>query len=231
MLHRPALLTVSALAALVVLDVVCLRAAAEETPAELIRLAVIERMGEGVEVAVTAVDGLTGADVVRVFREARPDPSARLGRPIRVTLVPEKGTATVVTATVRVIGDRVVVRRAVSRGATVEADDVELVRAELVGTPIRRLPTLDEVTGARALRPIAEGAIVLPGFVLVPRAVDVGDRVTVVASVGAVQVTGTFIASDSGAVGDLIRVMNPDTRRYVRGRIVSKGVVEVIYEK
>jgi flagella basal body P-ring formation protein FlgA len=55
--------------------------------------------------------------------------------------------------------------------------------------------------------------------------------VLVVAAVGAVEVSATFVAADGGAAGDLIRVMNPDTRRYVRGRIVKKGLVEVIYEK
>jgi flagella basal body P-ring formation protein FlgA len=193
----------------------------------LIRDAIAARMGDAVDVVVTRVDGIDG----RTYREARPDPSARLGRPVRVTLVPERGQAIVVTADVRVIADQVIATRAILRHATVLPEDVRVVRQPLVDAPIRRLPALRQVAGARALRPIAEGAIVLHGFVALPKAVEAGDRVTVIAAVGAVEVSATFVAADGGAEGDLIRVMNPETRRYVRGRIVRKGVVEVIYER
>jgi len=54
--------------------------------------------------------------------------------------------------------------------------------------------------------------------------------VTVVAIQGAIEITGQFIASDGGRPGDLIRVMNPESRRYIRGRIAGDRLVEVFYE-
>jgi flagella basal body P-ring formation protein FlgA len=63
------------------------------------------------------------------------------------------------------------------------------------------------------------------------RVVEPGDRVTVVALAGAVEVTAQFVAADGGSVGDIIRVRNPDTKKYLRGRIVKPGRVEVINER
>ena len=51
---------------------------------------------------------------------------------------------------------------------------------------------------------------------------------TVVASAGAVEVTAAMVASDGGQPGDVIRVMNPDTKRFLRARIVKAGIVEVV---
>lgn len=194
----------------------------------LIRQAVAERLGAPAEVDVIAL-GLPDEPVA--FREARPDPIARLGKPVRFALVGPDGRSVYVMAELRVVTDHVVVRQAVGRGHIVGAADVEAVRQELVGTPLRPLPTAAEVSGARALRPLEAGQIVQTGFVVVPRPVEAGDRVTVVAIAGAVRVTASFIAADGGEIGDVVRVSNPETRRVIKGRIVGKGRIEVMYEK
>ncbi len=41
------------------------------------------------------------------------------------------------------------------------------------------------------------------------------------------EVTATFVAADGGDAGDVIRVVNPDTKRYLRARVVKPGLVEV----
>ena len=207
------------------------RAAAGAAPAamsatDLIRSAIVDRIGAGTEVSVVSIDV---PDPSVRFREARPDPAGWLGRPVRFTLVTESGAGIPAVATIRVVTTHTVARRAIGRGHVVGADDVESVRRELQGTPIRPLPGLDAITGARALRPIPEGAIILHGFVAERRAVEAGDRVTVVAVTGDVEVSAEFQAADGGRVGDTIRLINPATKKYLRGRIVRKGLVEVIY--
>jgi flagella basal body P-ring formation protein FlgA len=154
---------------------------------------------------------------------------ARLGGPIRFTLIEERG-ARIVMATVKVIAEHVITTRSLSRGTMVTAEDVEVVNGELSGVPLRPLPTAEQVIGSRALRPIGAAAVVLPGFVAVRNAVDAGDKVTVVAVRGLVEVSAEFVAADSGRPGDVIRVINPATKRYIRGRIVKPGLVEVMHE-
>jgi flagella basal body P-ring formation protein FlgA len=45
-----------------------------------------------------------------------------------------------------------------------------------------------------------------------------------------VQAEGRAIASQSGGPGDLIRLVNPESRRTLQGRIVARGEVEVLDE-
>jgi flagella basal body P-ring formation protein FlgA len=197
------------------------------TAAEAIADAVRSRLGGAAQVTVLAIDGV---ELSRPVREAKPDPVARLGAPIRFTLIEERGPR-IVIATVKVVADRVVTRRALLRGETLTADDVEIATGTLEGVPLRALLTGEQVIGSRALRPIDAAAVILPGFVAVKNAVDAGDKVTVVAVRGLVQVSAEFVAADSGRPGDVIRVMNPATRRYIRGRIVKPGLVEVMNEE
>jgi flagella basal body P-ring formation protein FlgA len=44
----------------------------------------------------------------------------------------------------------------------------------------------------------------------------------------AVEVETVAIAADNGAVNQVIKVVNPTTRRALRARVVGKGEVEVI---
>jgi flagella basal body P-ring formation protein FlgA len=110
-------------------------------------------------------------------------------------------------------------------------DAMRVVREELRDMPLRRVLTPAQVRGGRVLRPMAAGAAVLPGAVVVKRAVEPGDRVTVMAVSGAVEVSAELVAADGGDPGDVIRVVNPDTRKDLRGRIVKEGLVEVNYAR
>jgi flagella basal body P-ring formation protein FlgA len=198
--------------------------AASSAPA-VIERAILERVGARAEVVVRTVDPAPDG----LFREARPDPAAVLGKPIRFTLIPERGASVPVVATVDVVADHATTRHGIARGHTIVAADLEPVRGPLRGLPLRATPTAAMLAGARALRPIAAGAVVLPSFVAMRRAVEAGDRVTVVAVSGDVEVSATFVAADGGAIGATIRVLNPDTRRLIRGRVVGDGLVEVMY--
>lgn len=199
-------------------------ASAAET---VIAQAVASRLGERVTVAVhvgepTSVDG--------PFVSATPDPMGRLGGDITFTLVPAgPGARPIrVRARVDVIAPQVKARQPILRGHVVAPEDVEVVDGPLAGVPVKRLPELFQIVGQQALRPIVAGQVVESGFVSVRHVVQAGDTVTVVAVLGAVQVTALFVAADSGDPGDVIRVVNKDTRRSIRVRVVNKGMVEVI---
>jgi flagella basal body P-ring formation protein FlgA len=207
--------------------------AAAQTPAppeaaDLVRQAVVDALGVHVDIDVLSIE-MPATDAR--LTAARPDATARLGRPMRFTLVTEEGRTLRATVELRVVADHVVVRQPVARSRLVGGADVESVRAELVDVPLRRLPPADQVVGARALRPLETGQVIQAGLVQVARAVEAGSRVTVDAPSGAVEVTATMVAADAGNIGDVIRVSNPDSRRVVKGRIVARGRIEVIHEQ
>lgn len=191
---------------------------------DAIRASILARMGPDADVSVAVLDLARDANV---FLEARPDPSAALGKPVRFTLITASGAALPVTAMIHVVIDHAVTCRPVERGQRLSADDVEAVRTEVQDSPIRHMPTAVDLVGARALRAMAPGTTVLATFAKIRRIVEPGDRVTVVAEAGAVEVTATFVAADGGDAGDEIRVVNPDTKRYLRARVVKPGLVEV----
>jgi flagella basal body P-ring formation protein FlgA len=200
-------------------------AAVPQTAEAAVRAAVLERVGAGAEVRIRGVN----PPAEGAYREARPDPAAVLGKPIRFTLIPESGSPVAIIADLDVVIDHAKARRAIGRSQVIAVDDLEPVRAPLQDVPLRPVLTVAALAGARALRPIGAGAVVQTSFVAAKRAIEPGDRVTAVATVGAIEVSAVLVAADGGPIGATIRVVNPETRRVIKGRIVAEGRVEVLY--
>jgi flagella basal body P-ring formation protein FlgA len=57
-----------------------------------------------------------------------------------------------------------------------------------------------------------------------------GDTVSVRFRLGPVEATGKAVAQQSGFRHDRIKLINPDSRRTMVGRVVGAGEVEVMYE-
>jgi len=200
-----------------------------ELPAvDVIRAAVIERLGPNVEVAVTP---LSLPAEPKVFKSATPDPSAWLGKPLRFSLIAGTGRSISATADVRIVAEYAMATHSISRGQVLTDSDLLPAKGELRDLPLRRLPTVTTLVGAKTLRPLSAGLPIQAAFVAMKKLVEAGDKVTVVAAAGAIEVSATLIAADGGDIGDVIRVVNPETQRYLRGRIVRAGTVEVMHER
>jgi flagella basal body P-ring formation protein FlgA len=195
--------------------------------------AVRQRLGAGARVDVANVTTVAQLPAGRL--EAVPDPDSRIGGRVGFRLVTTRvsgGRVRAVrvgraSATVRVWLEQVRVRRFVARGMEVAAGDVDSVRDEVAAIPLRRLPAVAEVIGARALRDLPPGDCVTLGSVVLQPVVRTGDQVMAVATGSDFQVTATMVAVQSGAAGAVIRVVNRESRRTLRARIVSKGVVDI----
>lgn len=191
-----------------------------------IEVAIRTRLGrEDAVITIRSVDLPAQAPVE--FVEAQPDPGARLGKPMRFVMKPQAGRPVLAVVVADVVFDRPVATRALARGEVVRDTDIVMARAVVTGSPLRRWPAVRDLQGGRARRPIAAGAVVEPSHVIVRRAVEPGDPVTVVAMAGAAEVTAQLTAADGGDPGDVVRVVNPDTRRDLRARVIERGRVEV----
>ena len=195
------------------------------TATEAVRAAVVSRLGVDASVHIESLDVEGDA---AIFREARPAPAARLGRPVRFTLITSTGGIVPTTATLTVTGAIVVTTRTVARGESLTSEDLEESSRVIADVPLRRLPRLSDLVGSRALRVLPAGDAVAGNAVTLRRKVEPGDPVTVVAGSGAVRVTAAFVAADGGEPGKVVRVVNPETRRFLRGRVLSDGTIEVI---
>jgi flagella basal body P-ring formation protein FlgA len=200
----------------------------ELSAVDVMRAAVLERLGAEVDVTVTP---LSLPAEPKVFTRATPDPSARLGKPMRFVLIGPTGRAISATADVRIVAEYAIATRSISRGQVLKVEDMLPAKGELRELPLRRLPTATTLIGAKTLRPLTAGTPIQASFVAQKRTIEPGDKVTVVAAAGAIEVTATLVAADGGDVGDVIRVVNPETKRYLRGRVLRAGTVEVMHER
>lgn len=193
--------------------------------------AVRARLGDSAEVAVASVSRID-APTAASF-EAVLDPAAAIGVPSRVVFrlradgrerpVPVGGA----TVVLRVAVDHVHATRAIGRGRTIEDGDVVTARHDLPRGALRRLPGLSDVIGGVATRDLSEGACVPTAAVAPQPVVRPGAAVTGLLRIDGVEVRARLVAMDSGKVGGRIRVMNPDSRRTFRARIVTRDLVEI----
>ena len=201
--------------------------------AGVVMAAVEDRVGREMRVDLESFVCRLTAPLPATFT-ATPDPTGRTGQAVRFVLASEPGPQgnTVrlgeVTTVVRIYGSHVRARKALDAGRAVGRDDVEVADGQVDGAPLRRLPTTADVTGSRTFRPVAAGeAIVASALVGVP-VVKAGDRVRAVARAAGIEVSMVAVAEQSGMPDQVIRVVNPDSRRAVRARVVSAGEVEVV---
>jgi flagella basal body P-ring formation protein FlgA len=64
---------------------------------------------------------------------------------------------------------------------------------------------------------------------LVQWSVRSGRRVNVRARVGGIEAQGLCVAIENGRMGAVVRVVNPDSKKTLVGRVVGPGEVEVIH--
>lgn len=214
-------------------------AEADVTPLEAqvaaaLRSEVRTRFGERAAISVERVqlsirEGTTGSLAVVLA------PQAALGAPVGFVVIGAgangrpmqvgRGTATV---TVRV--PHAEARRTLARGSVLTAADIADVDGDPGQVPLKRLPVARELVGGAVRRDVAAGTVLTQQLATLPPAVRVGETVQAIAAVGRVQVTADLVAMDNGVEGAIVRVVNRESKRELRARVVRSGVVEVIHE-
>jgi flagella basal body P-ring formation protein FlgA len=195
------------------------------TPIDAIEKAVARRLGAEVAVAVTGLETNVRA---QQGLEALPEPGARAGQPVRFVLMAQRKRVGVAVATVMVSGPHARAARSIARAEAITAADIDIVNDEWPSVPLQRMPEEADIIGLKARRNIAAGEALTDAVLDVPPLVKSGDTVTITATVGSVQVTGSAIASSSGHRGDVIRVTPKPHGRPVRARITGESTVEVV---
>ncbi|MGD9905858.1 MAG: flagellar basal body P-ring formation chaperone FlgA [Vicinamibacterales bacterium] len=193
--------------------------------------AVRERLGGDAEVRVDRLSRVEPPSAPPT--EAVLDPTTVPGRPSRVVFrAPDPQTGALVpvggaTVVLAIAVDHFHVTRAVPRGGTVEVANLVEARHAMARGPLRAYPTADLLAGGRATRDLVAGACLTAGVVAPQPAVRPGDVVTGVLHLDAVEARVELVAVESGRIGGRIRVMNAESRRTFRARIVSRTLVEI----
>jgi flagella basal body P-ring formation protein FlgA len=197
--------------------------------------AVQERMGPDVRVELDQLTCRLGSETAGALA-ATPNPAGRTGQAIRFSIASSGdarggvGGTGEATAVVRVSGVHVRALRRIEAGRRLAADDLEAADGAIEGVPLLQLPTLAQTVGTRLIRSLAEGEALGEGSVIVEPVVRAGDRVRVTARARGVEVEVVAVAEQSGRPDQVIRVVNADSHRAIRVRVVSAGQVEVLGE-
>jgi flagella basal body P-ring formation protein FlgA len=134
------------------------------------------------------------------------------------------------TAAVYVAVEHVRAAGTIARGATVTDADLVVSHDEVGISPFVPLPLAKDVAGGRAIRDLRPGEVLTPSLVKAQPLVRSGDTVYVRVRLGRVEAVGKAVAQQSGFRHDRIKLINPDSRRTMVGRVVGAGEVEVLYE-
>ena len=183
------------------------------------------RDGNALDVRVLACEIGSGVEI----DGALPEPGARLGRPVRFRLMNRDRQVGYAVAIATGAVAQVQTSRPIAMGAVLGVADLSLVNGEATGALMEPLPRLEALVGTRAVRALAAGEVVTARVARIPPAVRSGNRVVIRATLGGVEITGVATAQQTGGIGDVIRLVNQDSRRALRGRITGKGEAEVVH--
>lgn len=143
------------------------------------------------------------------------------------------GSATLQLKPVRITGqlvetvDVVVPRRAIARGETLTKSDVVVERRARDGQPGDMIADARGAVDKVARRALMAGAPLRNGDVQREEIVGKGDIVTIVYESPGLLISMRGRASEAGAMGDVVNVSNPQSKRVLQGTVSGPGRVTV----
>lgn len=188
--------------------------------------------GAAADVTLTEVVCETAPAATRAD-EAVPEPGSRSDGPVRFVLYATEGTSRVragrLTAVVAVSVPHVRTVAAQPARARLAGDMIAVRHGSVGRVPFGLLPTFEEVVGQQLRRAAAADAVLTMAALARAALVRSGGEVVTVARVDGLEVRGRAVAAQSGDLGDIVIVVNPDSRKRLRGRVVAPATVEVLH--
>lgn len=123
--------------------------------------------------------------------------------------------------------DVVVATKLIKVDQTIEIDDVVMARTPMTTAPPQYAKALDEVIGKRAARPFAPHVPINASALAQPYLVHKGDRVTIEARRGRLQIQTVGVTKAVGQVGQTVTVTNQDSGKDLRAKVIGPGLVRV----
>ncbi len=132
-----------------------------------------------------------------------------------------------VNATISVMTDVVVVVKPLGKHQHIQLEDLSVVSRELTDLPSDIVRRPEAALGNRATRMIYPNTVLQASMFDAPPVVDRGDIVKIVANAGPMTITATGMVKQQGCLGEMVRVMNTESKRTVIARVTGPGAVQV----
>lgn len=123
-----------------------------------------------------------------------------------------------------------IAKRRLGRGETVSAADVSLERQAVSHTLGAPLTSLGALLGAEATREIPQGTALSAGMFKIPPVVKSGRMVSVVLTLKDLTIITQAEAKSDGAVGQIVKVLNLESKREFTARVTGPDRVEIKME-
>jgi flagellar basal body P-ring formation protein FlgA len=120
-----------------------------------------------------------------------------------------------------------VLRRAAARGARLTAEDVETQTRVIQGTGDSYLTDVTQLAGYTLKRPLGAGAALTADTMAADLVVKRGQQVTLLASVGGLEVRAMGLALNDAPAGGRAKVQNISSRRIVEGVVETADVIRI----
>ncbi|MGC3979865.1 MAG: flagellar basal body P-ring formation chaperone FlgA [Steroidobacteraceae bacterium] len=118
--------------------------------------------------------------------------------------------------------------KALSRDSAVTAQDVEIRTQRVAGTGSTQVHDLSELKGQRLKRDLAAGTALAPNMLQPEILIRRGQQVTVLATVGGIEVRTQAVALTEGSANSRIRVKNLNSAKVVEGLVDTQNQVRVV---
>ncbi|WP_317931623.1 flagellar basal body P-ring formation chaperone FlgA [Halioxenophilus sp. WMMB6] len=128
---------------------------------------------------------------------------------------------------VKLLAQVVVARAPLRKGELIAEADLELALKDVSLLGQGYITDSGDVAGQELRRGINTGDELRAQWLIAPKAVKRGDRVTIIASSKQVAVEATGTALADGRIGEQIRVRNDRSERVVRATVSKAGVVNI----
>lgn len=132
-----------------------------------------------------------------------------------------------VRARVEILEQILVTSRPLSRGAVLAAEDLDLNLQDITRLSAGYFTDPQQLLGSVMTRAVRAGTVLTPSMVRAALAVRRGERVSILAVAGGLQVRMEGEALSDGAPGETIRVRNLSSRQEIEAQVIGPGQVQV----
>ncbi len=188
-----------------------------------------ELSGEDLEVTVRSLDSRLRLRRCQAPLEIFWSPGSRQqgATSVGVACEGDKPWKLYVRVDIRLLREVAVAARPLVRGDVLSRDDVRMVRKDVSRISGGYFDDATALVGYELRQSVPAGRMLYSRMLQRPKLVRRGDKVTVLAVVGGLEVRVMGQALADGGKGQMIRVRNLSSKRVVQGEVVSKGLVRI----
>jgi flagella basal body P-ring formation protein FlgA len=148
---------------------------------------------------------------------------------VKIEVDGREAASLVMQARISVFREAVVTTTAIPVNSLVEPSDVELRRVDISAANGKCFAALDEVVGMATTAYLQAGTVVTARTLTAPLLVHRGEAVQLIASRTGFAIRINGIAQQDGRRGEVIRVMNPSTRKIIEAQVTGPQRARVLF--